>query len=116
MTLMVRPPGSSSTSPTTTVAPAFAIRCATSAPIPRAAPEIRATLPSRRFIGFPCVPGRVDAVIRIGEDESTALPGVYGGKVTAWPVHYYSDGVRTQGVFPIRDTGRRRNDRSADVA
>src|SRR5438270_2401511 len=46
-------PRSSSTSPTATFAPASAIRRAVSAPIPRAAPEISATLPSRRFITAP---------------------------------------------------------------
>src|SRR5580704_8785807 len=46
-------PRSSSTSPTATLAPALAISRAVSAPIPRAAPEISATLPSRRFIAAP---------------------------------------------------------------
>src|SRR4029077_6022874 len=44
---------SSSTSPRATLAPASAISRAVSAPMPRAAPEISATLPSRRFIAVP---------------------------------------------------------------
>src|SRR5215469_4993544 len=46
-------PRSSSTSPIATVAPASTISCAVSPPMPRAAPEIRATLPSSRFIARP---------------------------------------------------------------
>src|ERR1700730_8037350 len=43
-------PRSSSTSPIATFAPASIISRAVSAPIPRAAPDINATLPSSRFI------------------------------------------------------------------
>jgi hypothetical protein len=50
---------SASTSPTTTAAPAAAILRAVSAPMPRAAPEMNATFPSRRFMTkFPEVPAR----------------------------------------------------------
>src|SRR3954470_23233973 len=50
MAATVRCPCSSSTSPITTLAPALAINRAVSPPMPRAAPEIRATLPSRRLM------------------------------------------------------------------
>src|SRR4029077_6438488 len=45
-------PRSSNTSPIVTLAPASTISRAVAAPMPRAAPEIKATLPSRRFIAF----------------------------------------------------------------
>src|SRR6266446_791475 len=45
-------PRSSKTSPIATLAPASTISRAVAAPMPRAAPEIKATLPSRRFIAF----------------------------------------------------------------
>src|SRR5215472_12391308 len=43
-------PRSSNTSPIATLAPPSTISRAVAAPMPRAAPEIKATLPSRRFI------------------------------------------------------------------
>src|ERR1700689_479719 len=43
---------SSSTSPMTTLAPSLTKRRASAAPFPRAPPEIRATLPLSRSIGF----------------------------------------------------------------
>ena len=53
-------PASSSTSATTSFAPACAMSFAVSPPMPRAAPEISATLPSRRFMpGFPRPAGAV---------------------------------------------------------
>lgn len=51
-------PCSSSTSATMTLAPACAIKRAVSPPMPRAAPEISATLPSRQFIFLSPLPGR----------------------------------------------------------
>src|SRR5215469_8079874 len=52
ITRAVSRPRSSSTSPIATLAPASTISCAVAAPMPRAAPEIKATLPSRRFISL----------------------------------------------------------------
>src|SRR6516225_9541451 len=43
----------------TTEAPAAAILRAVSAPIPRAAPETNATLPSKRFMSAPSLPPRL---------------------------------------------------------
>jgi len=51
-------PRSSNTSPIATLAPASTINRAVAAPIPRAAPEMKATLPSRRFIAFAPFGGR----------------------------------------------------------
>src|SRR5216683_8248277 len=57
MARAVSAPRSSRTSPTATLAPASTISRAVSAPMPRAAPDINATFPSRRFIAlFPFGP------------------------------------------------------------
>src|SRR5467141_2434942 len=52
MARAVSRPRSSKTSAIATLAPASTISRAVAAPMPRAAPEMKATLPSRRFIAF----------------------------------------------------------------
>src|SRR6266481_47519 len=52
MACAVSRPRSSKTSAIATLAPASTISRAVAAPMPRAAPEMKATLPSRRFIAF----------------------------------------------------------------